>query len=102
MVSGKSPRGQFVQFVALGHHFFLQTKIDALIETLGVEEPSKTKAEVAAELRLKSWLEQRSLTQILEWFDAVSQTTVMTPYGRRRTTTESTAHDQLFLKKWAS
>lgn len=90
---------QFVQFVALGHYFFLQTKIDALIETLGVEEPGKTKAEVAAELRLKSWLEQRSLTQILEWFDAVSQTTVMTPYGRRRITTESTARDQLFLKK---
>ena len=89
----------FVQFVALEHCLFLQTKIDAMMETLGVEEPGKTKAEAAAELSLKSWLEQRSLTQILEWFDAVARVTVMTPYGRRLITVESTVRDQLFLKK---
>ena len=97
--SDSLPGRLFVQFVALEHRLFLQTKIDAMMETLGVEEPGKTKAEAAAELSLKSWLEQRSLTQILEWFDAVARATVMTPYGRRRITVESTVRDQLFLKK---
>lgn len=90
---------QFVQFVALGYHFFLQQRINSMLEELGTNDGTKSKIELAAEKKLKNWVEQRSITQILEWFDAVTENRISTPYARRRITTESTARDQLFLKK---
>lgn len=90
---------QFVQFVALGYHFFLQQRINSMLEELGTNDGTKSKVELAAEKKLKNWVEQRSITQILEWFDAVTENRISTPYARRRITTESTARDQLFLKK---
>ena len=70
-----------------------------MLEELGANDGTKLKVELAAERKLKNWVEQRSVTQILEWFDAVTENRISTPYARRRITTESTAHDQLFLKK---
>ena len=90
---------QFVQFVDLGYHFFLQQRINSMLEELGTNDGTKSKVELAAEKKLKNWVEQRSITQILEWFDAVTENRISTPYARRRITTESTARDQLFLKK---
>ena len=90
---------QFVQFVALGYHFFLQQRINLMLEDLGKDNGTKSKGELAAEKKLKNWVQQRSITQILEWFDAVTENRISTPYARRRITTESTTRDQLFLKK---
>lgn len=90
---------QFVQFVALGYYFFLNHRIRLLKETLGENDGSKTKEVLKREKALKTWLESRSLIQILEWFDAVTETRIQTPFARRRVTTETTARDDLFLQK---
>ena len=90
---------QFVQFVALGYYFFLNRRIRLLKETLGENDGSKTKEMLKREKALKTWLESRSLIQILEWFDAVTETRIQTPFARRRVTTETTARDDLFLQK---
>lgn len=90
---------QFVQFVAMGYYFFLNRRIRLLKETLGEDDGSKTKEMLKREKALKTWLENRSLIQILEWFDAVTETRIQTPFARRRVTTETTARDDLFLQK---
>ena len=90
---------QFVQFVALGYYFFLNRRIRLLKETLGENDGSKTKEMLKREKALKTWLDSRSLIQILEWFDAVTETRIQTQFARRRVTTETTARDDLFLQK---
>jgi hypothetical protein len=87
-----------VQFVALGYHCYLTKRIGEIKERLGTEKDGKTKAELDLEVSLKKWLEARSLIQVLEWFDCVKTTSVMTPRGMRRWSTESVKRDQLFLK----
>ena len=89
---------QFVQFVALGYYFFLNRRVRLLKEKLGETDSNKTKDVLEREKALKTWLENRSLLQILAWFDAVTQTRIRTPFARRRVTTETTARDELFLK----
>ena len=89
---------QFVQFVALGYYFFLNRRVRLLKEKLGETDSSKTKEVLEREKALKTWLENRSLLQILAWFDAVTETMIQTPFARRRETTETTARDELFLK----
>jgi len=89
---------QFVQFVALGYHCFLMKKIQEMRTTLGRDELGKTKAQIKLEKQLDKWLEQRSLAQILDWFDCIETTNVKTPAGNRRWSTESVARDRLFLK----
>lgn len=88
----------FVQFVALGYHCYLTKRIGEIKERLGTEKDGKTKTELDLEVSLKKWLEARSLIQVLEWFDCVKTTSVMTPRGMRRWSTESVKRDQLFLK----
>lgn len=90
---------QFVQFVGLGYYFFLNRRIRLLKETLGENDGSKTKETLKREMALKAWLDNRSLIQILEWFDAVTERRIQTPFARRRVTTETTSRDQLFLEK---
>lgn len=89
---------QFVQFVALGYHCFLTKKIKEMRATLGNDEAGKTKARIKLERKLDKWLEQRSLAQILDWFDCVETTNVKTAMGNHRWATESIAKDQLFLE----
>lgn len=89
---------QFVQFVALGYHCFLAKKIKEVQARLGKIESGKTKALVALEEKLAKWLEQRSLTQILDWFDCIETTDVQTAMGHCRWSTESVARDRLFLE----
>lgn len=88
---------QFVQFVALGYHCFLTKKIHELQANLGKDETGKTKALVTLEKKLDKWLKQRSLAQILDWFDCIETTTVQTAMGNYRWSTESVARDRLFL-----
>jgi len=89
---------QFVQFVSLGYHCFLTKKIKEVRDRLGKNENGKTKALVKLEKKLDKWLGQRSLTQILDWFDCIETTNVQTAMGNYRWSTESVARDQLFLE----
>ena len=89
---------QFAQFVALGYHCFLTKKIKEVRNRLGKNESEKSKALVKLEKKLDKWLAQRSLAQILDWFDCIETTNVQTAMGNYRWSTESVARDQLFLK----
>jgi len=89
---------QFVQFVALGYHCFLAKKIKDVQARLGKIESGKTKVLITLEEKLARWLEQRSLTQILDWYDCIETTNVQTSMGHHRWSTESVARDRLFLE----
>ena len=89
---------QFVQFVSLGYHCFLTKKIKEMREGLGKNKSEKTAALVKLENNLDKWLEQRSLAQILDWFDCIETTQVQTAMGNYRWSTESVARDRLFLE----
>ncbi len=90
---------QFVQFVALCYHCFLTKKIKEVQIGLGKNESEKTKALVIREKKLDKWLDQRSLAQILDWFDCIETTNVQTAMGNYRWSTESVARDRLFLSR---
>ncbi len=89
---------QFTQFVSLGYHCFLTKKIKEVRARLGKKETGKTKALIKLEKKLDHWLSQRSLAQILDWFDCIETTTVQTAMGSNRWSTESVARDRLFLE----
>ena len=89
---------QFVQFISLGYHCFLTKKIKELRAELGKNGSEKTKVLVNLEKKLDQWLEQRSLAQILDWFDCIETTHVKTVMGNYRWSTESVARDRLFLE----
>ena len=89
---------QFVQFVSLGYHCFLTKKIKEMREGLGKNKSEKTAALVKLENNLDKWLEQRSLAQILDWFDCIETTHVQTAMGNYRWSTESVQRDRLFLE----
>ncbi len=89
---------QFAQFVSLGYHCFLTKKIKEVRAKLGKNEAGKTKALVDLENKLDKWLAQRSLAQVLDWFDCIETTTVKTTMGNHRWSTESVARDRLFMK----
>jgi len=106
-VDGRRPRlwypdalrgRMFVQFVALCYRCFIMKKIRAVKNMLGKEDGQKTKQRLEQEKSLLSWLKQRSLAQIFDWFDCLEETTVKTDAGVRRWTTESVARDRLFLE----
>ena len=89
---------QFVQFVSLGYHCFLTKKIKEMREGLGKNKSEKTAALVRLENQLDKWLEQRSLAQILDWFDCIETTNVRTAMGNYCWSTESVARERLFLE----
>ena len=89
---------QFVQFISLGYHCFLMKKIKEMRAELGKEVVGKSKMLVKLEKKLDKWLEQRSLAQILDWFDCIETTMVKTAMSDYRWSTESVARDRLFLE----
>lgn len=89
---------QFTQFISLGYHCFLTKKIKDVQARLGKNEPGKSKSLIKLEKKLKNWLEQRSLAQILDWFDCIETTKVQTAMADYRWSTESVARDKLFLE----
>lgn len=89
---------QFAQFIALGYHCFLMKKIKEAQAGLGQAAPGKTQATLKLEKQLNNWLAQRSLAQILDWFDCIETTRVQTAMGSYRWSTESVARDKLFLR----
>ena len=104
-VDGRRPRlwspdalrgRMFVQFIALGYRCFIMKKIRHIKETLCCDSEHKPQKQLDLEKSLKNWLEQRSLAQILDWYDCIETTTVATAAGMKRWTTESVARDRLF------
>lgn len=89
---------QFVQFVSLGYYCFMTKKIKEVKARLGKDEPAKAKALLKLEKKLENWLDQRSLAQILDWFDCIETTQIKTAMGDYRWSTESVARDRLFLE----
>lgn len=89
---------QFAQFIGLGYHCFFAKKVLELKRTLGTEKEGKTKADLELEEKLRIWLEQRSLVQILDWFRAVDFVRVTGDTSRISWSTETTRRDELFLK----
>ncbi len=89
---------QFTQFIALGYHCFLMKKIKQVQDRLGKKDAGKTKALIQLEQQLKNWISQRSLAQILDWFDCIETTERQTAMGTHRWSTESVARNRLFLK----
>jgi hypothetical protein len=62
------------------------------------KDPGKTKSLIKLEKKLENWLAQRSLAQILDWFDCIETTKVETVTFSYRWSTESVARDRLILK----
>lgn len=92
----------FVQFIALGYYCYFLNRLKELEITLGVANGDlehDKKSNLDKELGLKRWLEQRSVGQILDWFDSIKETSISTPMASIRWSTESTERDRLLLKK---
>lgn len=65
---------QFIQFVSLGYFDFLYKKIKELKQTLGMPNGNPLHdldANLKEEKKVKSWIEDKSLHEILDWFDCV-------------------------------
>jgi hypothetical protein len=67
---------QFVHFVSLGYHCFLTKAIKEVRAKLKKDEVGKSKAFLKLEKQLDKWLDQRFLTQVLDWFDCIETTEV--------------------------
>ena len=94
---------QLVQFVALGYYGFLYRKINQLKGVLGQKNGEllhDTELNLSRERELLSWLNNVSLYDILQWFDAVEITRLV---GRKhpasRIVSECTRRDLMFLEK---
>ncbi len=62
------------------------------------KEPGKPKSLIKLQKKLDNWLAQRSLAQILDWFDYIETKKVQTVVAEYRWSTESVARDKLFLE----
>ncbi len=77
---------------------FFDKKIKEIQSRLREKESGKTQSLIKLEKKLENWITQRSLSQILNWFDGIETTKIQTAMGNYRWSTESVARDKLFLK----
>lgn len=101
--SGDTLQGRmFVQFIALCYREYLAVRIVDLKASLGVPNGDPlhdNQDNLGAEKKLRSWLKERSLNQILRWFEPGDRTDASTPVVRKRFAPEIMAQDALFLTK---
>lgn len=90
--------GQFVQFISASYYCFLSHRINELKLSLGKEDGVKSQSEIKLEKSLLNWLNNVSISQMLEWFDAVTLQ-VKSPYASKHITAETIKRDELFLRK---
>lgn len=90
---------QFVQFVSASYYCFLSHRINELKQSLGQDDGVKSASEIKLEKSLLKWLNNVSISQMLEWFDAVTLQQIKSPYASKRITSETTKRDELFLRK---
>ncbi len=93
---------KLIKFISLCYYEYLSKEIRKLKETLGKENGDHNhdlKSNLDKEKKLRIWLENTSIHEILEWFDAVEKTEVLTHYGKEQWTTEIIERDKLLLNK---
>lgn len=93
---------KLVQFVALCYYEYFSNEISQLKNSLGVpngERGHDLKINLDKEKQLKTWLDNNSIQEIFDWFDAVEKIDVTTPYSKQVWTTETIERDRLFLDK---
>lgn len=90
---------QFVQFISASYYCFLSHRINELKQSLGQDDGVKSASEIMLEKSLLKWLNNVSISQMLEWFDAVTMQQIKSPYASKRITSETTKRDELFLRK---
>ena len=90
---------QFVQFISASYYCFLSHRINELKQSLGQDDGVKSASEIKLEKSLLKWLNNVSISQMLEWFDAVTLQQIKSPYASKRITSETTKRDELFLRK---
>lgn len=100
--SSDTLRGRmFVQFVTLCYYEYLANEIRKMKAVLAVPngDPIHDAAKnLEIERKLKSWLENTSINQTLQWFDTVESVKVSSKLMSKRWTTEITARDRIFLE----
>ena len=89
---------QFVQFISASYYCFLSHRINELKQSLGQEDGVKSQSEIKIEKSLLNWLNSVSISQMLEWFDAVTLQ-IKSPYASKHITAETIKRDELFLRK---
>lgn len=92
----------FCQFVAFGYESYLQTAVNKVKAALAVPngDLEHDKADnMRKEKALLNWLSKMSIAKLMDWFDAVQETTVNTNIGKTRWRTETVERDRLFLRK---
>lgn len=90
---------QFAQFIGLGYHCFLTKKILEVKGRLAERnKEGKTKQEQDLEEKLRVWLDQHSLIQILDWFRCVDFVAATGDDAAAKWTSETTQRDKLFLE----
>ena len=93
---------KLVQFVALCYYEYFSRRIRELKAGLGARNGVREhdlKANLDREKALRLWLDNTSVQEIFDWFDAVEKIDVATPYARQIWTTEVVARDRMFLEK---
>lgn len=86
----------FVQFAALGYREFLLRRIREVRESLGAAPKDRPRSEIKDEDRLRTWLNNKSLAEILDWFDTVDLQKLS---RTKKLLSEMTKRDCLFLQK---
>ena len=89
---------QLVQFISASYYCFLSHRINELKQSLGQEDGVKSASEIKLEKSLLNWLNSVSISQMLEWFDAVTLQST-SPYASKHITAETMKRDELFLRK---
>lgn len=92
----------FCQMVALGYREKFYEKLRGIRAELKVIDDTMSKDEINLRCKLRSWLDNTSAQEILEWFDCIEMLKIVHPDSHPaktiRITTETTARDELFLK----
>ena len=89
---------QFVQFISASYYCFLSHRINELKQSLGQEDGVKSQSELKLEKSLLNWLNRVSISQMLEWFDAVTLQ-IKSLYASKFITAEAMKRNELFLRK---
>ena len=92
----------FAHSFSCGKFEYLNEAIRQIEATLAKEngDPEHdTKANLALEKKLRSWLDNTPIYLALQWFDTVEEVKVSTKLLAKRWTTEITQRDRMFLEK---
>lgn len=93
---------KLVQFVSLCYYEYFSRILKDIKSSLGVKNGNHVhdlKQNLDNEKKLKTWLDNTSIQEIFDWFDAVEKMDVTTEYAQRTWTTEAIQRDKMFLER---